>query len=106
MPSQSKQNLPGTTKLSGFPEPGAEFVLEAYSDADWSGSKKDRRSYGGASYCLNGTYIHYICRAQKSVSLSSMEAEYYAAVGTASQGLFMQAVIEFMAETKCSLVRA
>ena len=97
-------NPPGTSKLSGFPEPGVEFVLEAFSDADWSGSKKDRRSYGGASYCLNGTYIHYICRAQKSVSLSSMEAEYYAAVGTASQGLFMQAVIEFMAETKCSLV--
>ena len=99
-----KANPPGATKLSGFPEPGAEFIPEAYSDADWSGSKKDRRSYGGASYCLNGTYIHYICRAQKSVSLSSMEAEYYAAVGTASQGLFMQAVIEFMAETKCSLV--
>ncbi|CAE7356169.1 RE1, partial [Symbiodinium sp. KB8] len=95
-----KANPPGTTKLSGFPEPGAEFILEAYSDADWSGSKEDRRSYGGASYCLNGTYIHYICRAQKSVSLSSMEAEYYAAVGTASQGLFVRAVVEFMAETK------
>ena len=97
-------NPPGTSKLHGKAAPGVDYILEAFSDADWSGSKKDRRSYGGASFCLNGTYLHYICRAQKSVSLSSMEAEYYAAVGTASQGLFMKAVVEFMAGTRCDLI--
>ena len=97
-------NPPGTSKLHGKAAPGVDYILEAFSDADWSGSKKDRRSYGGASFCLNGTYLHYICRAQKSVSLSSMDDEYYAAVGTASQGLFMKAVVEFMAGTRDLIV--
>ena len=82
----------------------SEHLLECFSDADWSGSKKDRRSYGGASFCLDGCYLHYICRAQKCVSLSSMEAEYYGAVGAACQGLFMQVAIAHMSEEPCKLV--
>ena len=61
---------PGTRKLNsylhdtGCADDAERAVLEVFSDADWSGSKKDRKSYGGASFCLNGTYIHYICRSQ------------------------------------------
>ena len=70
--------------------------LECYSDADWAGSRKDRKSYGRASYCLDGCYLHYVCRAQRCISLSSMESEFYAAVSAACQGLFMKATIMFM----------
>ena len=104
-----KYAKPGTRKLHdyvadhGCSDSDDRFSLEVYSDADWSGSKKDRKSYGGASYCLNGQYIHYICRSQKSVSLSSMESEYYSAVGASCQGIFMKAVIEFMSRSPCDL---
>ena len=60
--------------------------------------------YGGASYCLNGQYIHYVCRSQKCISLSSMESEYYSAVGSSCQGLFMKAVVEFMSRSPCDLI--
>ena len=79
---------PGTRKLnnhvrdSGCADDAERSVLEVFSDADWSGSKKDRMSYGGASFCVNGQYIHYICRSQKCISLSSRESEYYSAVGS------------------------
>ena len=101
---------PGTRKLNsylhdtGCADDTERAVLEVFSDADWSGSKKDRKSYGGASFCLNGTYIHYICRSQKCISLSSMESECYSAVGSACQGLFMKAVIEFMSRSPCDLI--
>ena len=104
-----KYAKPGTRKLHdyvadhGCSDSDDRFSLEVYSDADWSGSKKDRKSYGGASYCLNGQYIHYICRSQKSVSLSSMESEYYSAVGASCQGIFMKAVVEFMSRSPCDL---
>ena len=78
--------------------------LECYSDADWAGSRKDRKSYGGASYCLDGCYLHYVCRAQRCISLSSMESEFYAAVSAACQGLFMKATITFMTGEPCQLV--
>ena len=101
---------PGTRKLnsylhdSGCADDTERAVLEVFSDADWSGSKKDRKSYGGASFCVNGQYIHYICRSQKCISLSSMESEYYSAVGSACQGLFMKAVIESMSRSPCDLI--
>ncbi|CAE7622817.1 GIP [Symbiodinium sp. CCMP2592] len=101
---------PGTRKLNGYvydsgcADDAERNVLEVFSDADWSGSKKDRRSYGGASFCVNGQYVHYICRSQKCISLSSMESEYYSAVGSACQGLFMKAVIEFMSRSPCDLI--
>ncbi|CAE7291170.1 RE1 [Symbiodinium sp. CCMP2592] len=101
---------PGTRKLNGYvydsgcADDAERNVLEVFSDADWSGSKKDRRSYGGASFCVNGQYVHYICRSQKCISLSSMESEYYSAVGSACQGLFMKAVIEFMSRSPCDRI--
>ena len=101
-----KATAPGSKKLfeHGSEDDSERFVLEAFSDADWSGSKRDRRSYGGASYCLNGQYIHYVCRSQKCISLSSMESEYYSAVGSSCQGLFMKAVVEFMSRSPCDLI--
>ncbi|CAE7943570.1 RXLR161 [Symbiodinium sp. KB8] len=99
----SRQRVPCWPELRSKDNTPELSIEEVYSDADWSGSKKDRRSYGGASYCLNGRYIHYICRSQKSVSLSSMESEYYCAVGASCQGIFMKAVIEFMSRSPCDL---
>ena len=104
-----KSAKPGTRKLQHHLDDDCSnsedrFTLEVFSDADWSGSKQDRRSYGGASFCLCGQYIHYICRNQKSISLSSMESEYYSAVGSSCQGIFMRAVVEFMSRSPCDLI--
>nr|CCA23660.1 putative polyprotein [Albugo laibachii Nc14] len=54
------------------------MVIEAYSDSDWRGSRDDRRSTSGIMVMVNGTPVVHKSRLQKSVALSSAEAEYMA----------------------------
>ena len=49
-----------------------------FSDSDWAGDKDNRRSVTGFMLFLNGVLIAWRSRLQKTVSLSSSEAEFYA----------------------------
>ena len=55
--------------------PGA---LEAWSDADWGGDLSDRRSTSGYVLKLYGSAVSWGTVKQKTVALSTAEAEYYA----------------------------
>ena len=60
--------------------------------------------FGSASYALNGCVFHHICRSHRTVSLSSAEAEWYAAISAACEGIFLRAIFVFMAAAaECSL---
>ncbi|XP_046142324.1 secreted RxLR effector protein 161-like [Osmia bicornis bicornis] len=52
--------------------------LIAYSDSDWGGDVDDRRSCTGNLLILAGGPVSWKSKKQKSVSLSTMEAEYAA----------------------------
>nr|KAE8936552.1 hypothetical protein PF009_g13517 [Phytophthora fragariae] len=52
--------------------------LEAYSDADWAGNRDDRRSVSGMLLMLCGAPVVWRSTFQKTVALSSTEAEYMA----------------------------
>ncbi|OAE32324.1 hypothetical protein AXG93_809s1050 [Marchantia polymorpha subsp. ruderalis] len=52
--------------------------LTGYSDADWGGCLDTRLSTSGYCFQLNGGTISWISKKQKSVTLSSIEAEYMA----------------------------
>ncbi|KAE9200534.1 hypothetical protein PF005_g15311 [Phytophthora fragariae] len=52
--------------------------LEAYSDADWAGNRDDRRSVSGMLLKLCGAPVVWRSTFQKTVALSSTEAEYMA----------------------------
>ena len=69
-------------------------LLEAFSDADWSGSQFSRRSMSGAVFYLDGAAIFSTCRGQKVVSLSSCESEWYAAVSASCDLLFIKQCLE------------
>jgi histone deacetylase 1/2 len=58
---------------------GSVFLL-AYSDSDWAGCLKTRRSRSGGVILINGSWIITICKLQASISLSSCEAELIALV--------------------------
>ena len=59
-------------------------LLEVFSDSDWAGRKDTRRSTSSGTILLDGQCIYSFSRNQKSVSLSSGEAEYYAGASAAS----------------------
>lgn len=52
--------------------------IEGYCDADWANDLTDRRSYSGFCFVLSGAVISWGCKKQRTVALSSTEAEYMA----------------------------
>ncbi|KAE9018956.1 hypothetical protein PF005_g5802 [Phytophthora fragariae] len=52
--------------------------LESYYDADWTGNRDDRRSVSGMILMLCGAPVVWHSTFQKTVALSSTEAEYMA----------------------------
>ena len=74
----------------------SRWLLETFSDSDWSGSKSHRRSTSAAIHMVNGTVVFSSSRGQKSVSLSSAEAELNALVGAAADGIYLRRCLEFL----------
>ena len=96
--------LPGSTVFREANHDDMPNRIEIYSDSDWSGHRVTRKSFGSASYAVNGCVFHHICRSHRTVSLSSAEAEWYAAISAACEGIFLRAIFVFMAAiTECSL---
>ncbi|GKE81716.1 hypothetical protein Tco_1551716, partial [Tanacetum coccineum] len=66
------------------------FVLEAYSDSDYAGANKDRKSTTGGCQFLGRRLISWQCKKQTIVATSSTEAEYVAAANCCGQVLWIQ----------------
>ncbi|GKA47300.1 hypothetical protein Tco_0740183 [Tanacetum coccineum] len=61
------------------------FVLEAYSDSDYAGANKDRKSTTGGCQDLGRRLISWQCKKQTIVATSTTEAEYVAAANCCGQ---------------------
>ena len=75
-------------------------VLETFSDSDWSGAG-DMKSTSSAVHMLNGVVVHSTSRSQKCISLSSTEAEWYAASSSTCDGFYLQHIVEFLTRSNC-----
>ena len=72
------------------------WVLESYSDADWSSNKSHRRSTSCGIHFLNSMFMYGSSRTQKVVSLSSCESELHAMVSCLCDGMFVKACADFI----------
>ena len=72
---------------------GDSTYLVVFTDSDWAGDKKSRKSVGCAVVTWNGTVLAVIVRGQKVVAQSSGEAEFYAAVSGAKEAFHMQQLL-------------
>ncbi|KAJ8575401.1 hypothetical protein ON010_g3812 [Phytophthora cinnamomi] len=55
-----------------------KIVVEAYTDADWGSNLDDRRSVSGTMVMISGAPMVFKSKYQRTVALSSAEAEYMA----------------------------
>ena len=54
------------------------WTMKMYTDSDWATNKTDRKSISGFVLYFQDTPILWKSQTQKTVALSSTEAEYYA----------------------------
>ena len=68
--------------------------IDVYSDTDWSGCPRTRRSTSGGCIMIGRHCIRTWSSTQPSVTLSSGEAEYYGLVKAAGAGLGHQSLMQ------------
>ena len=68
--------LCGTIEYGLDYQRGDGVRLVGYTDSDWAGCVSDRKSTSGCCLGLGSTVVSWFSRKQKSVALSSAEAEY------------------------------
>ena len=68
------------------------WLLETFSDSDWSSNQTHRRSTSCGVHMLNGSFLFASSRSQRVVSLSSCEAELHSMVSALSDGIFLEKV--------------
>ena len=74
---------------------GSEMCIrDRYSDTDWSGCPRTRRSTSGGCIMIGTHCIRTWSSTQASVTLSSGEAEYYGLVKAAGAGLGHQSLMD------------
>jgi hypothetical protein len=71
-----------------------KWNMVVYTDSDWAGDKEDRRSVSGYVVFLLGVPIPWKSMSQKSVTLSSSEAEYFAMSKVVKDVRFIVMVLE------------
>lgn len=64
-----------------------------FSDSDWAGDVKDRKSTSGYCFSLNGGLISWRSSKQSCVALSTAEAEYIALAGAAQEAIWLSRLL-------------
>jgi hypothetical protein len=72
--------------------------LIGYSDADWAGDIETRRSTSGHVFVLNGGCISWRSKKQRTVALSSTEAEYMALSEATQEAVWLKAFMRELGE--------
>ncbi|WVZ50199.1 hypothetical protein U9M48_001476 [Paspalum notatum var. saurae] len=71
----------------------AEPSLVGFSDSDHAGDLDDRKSTTGVAYFLGPSLVSWASQKQKTVALSSCEAEFVAAASAACQGVWLSRLL-------------
>ena len=67
--------------------------LVGFTDSDWAGNVADRKNTSGCCFNLGSTAVSWFSWKQKSVALSSAEAEYMAASQASCEALWLRKLL-------------
>jgi len=67
----------------------SDMQLISYTDSDWAGSMKDRKSTSECCFSLGSVVISWFSKKQSSVASSSAEAKYIAACMAAREVVWL-----------------
>nr|GEW63258.1 retrovirus-related Pol polyprotein from transposon TNT 1-94 [Tanacetum cinerariifolium] len=84
------QYLKGTIDMGLWYLKDSCITLAAYADADHAGCQDTRQSTSGSAYFLGDKLVIWSSKKQKSIAISSTEAEYIALSGCCAQILWMR----------------
>jgi hypothetical protein len=79
-------------------------VLVGFSDSDWARDLNNRRSTSGYCFFLNGALVSWRVRVQRSVALSTAEAELMALCEAAKQGVWLRRLLKEMGHSQSPTV--
>jgi transposase InsO family protein len=85
--------LKGTTDYTMTLGGDDSMRLHTYTDADWAQDRDDRRSTSGYVCYLGVTLVSWGVRRQKTVAMSSAEAEYMAASDAVKEILYLRQIL-------------
>lgn len=72
----------------------SNIQLYAVVDADWGSNLSDRRSYSGFAFIMSSGAISWEARKQRTVALSSTEAELLAITEASKEALYLRRIFE------------
>lgn len=70
--------------------------IRGHVDADWGNSLDDRRSYSPYSFMLSGAPISWESKKQRTMALSSTEAEYMALKEAAKETIYWKSLLKIL----------
>jgi hypothetical protein len=85
--------LRGTSEYGLWYKQMDEVKLHGFTDVDWVGSPMDRKSTSGGIFSIKSTTVSWYNRKQRSVALSSAEAEYMEAIQDACEAISMRKIL-------------
>ena len=87
------QYVQGTKRFGVHYAASSSLELVGFSDSDWAGDPTDIKSTSGFFFMLAEGPICWSSKKQHTISLSSAEAEYRAAVNVATQCVWLQGIL-------------
>ena len=100
--------LRGTSRYGLWYSQSDEVKLCGFTDADWAGSPTDRKSTSGGIFSIGSTTVSWYSRKQRSMALSSAEAEYMAVILATLRGYMDEEdpgrVVRFTLRSYCDIL--
>ena len=73
-----------------------DLVVESITDSDWAGCRRTRKSRSSIQLYVAGTLVGTMVRSQRTISLSSGEAEFISLVGGTCEALYLADCLRFL----------